>query len=116
MSLSCYCGDDYEWWYNPPNDYSYLDTKRSRKCCSCGERIAVGELQATFECWKFAEHEVERRIYGDDGMPLAAKHMCERCADLYYSLEALGYCITLGDDMRDLVAEYAELHQRRPQT
>lgn len=33
---------------------------------------------------------------------------------LYYSLEDLGYCIMLGDNMRALVAEYAELHKRRP--
>jgi hypothetical protein len=51
--------------------------------------------------------DVEASIFGDDALvPLADWWMCERCADLFYSLIELGFCVMLGDDMRDLVKEY----------
>ena len=113
MSLSCAC-PDWEgdgWYYFGPDDYTCLDTKRSRKCCSCGERIAVGELCGKFlrEC-NPEEDSIAQRIHGDE-MSLAPWWMCERCTDLYFSLEELGFCITLSDDMRQLVREYAEMNK-----
>lgn len=113
MSLSCYCGDDYDWYYTPADDYQKLDTKRSRKCVSCRDRIAVGATALRFECFGIAEPmSIKERIYGDGNeYPMPDKWMCERCADLYFSLYELGFCINLGiDDMRDLVKEYAEVY------
>jgi hypothetical protein len=46
----------------------------------------------------------------DNEIPLADKYMCEECGDLYYSLEALGFCLTLGTNMHDLVQEYHEVY------
>lgn len=112
MSLSCYCSDDGDWWYIPPNDYSTLATVRSRRCRSCEERIAPGDLCTRHECYRHWEHEIEERIYGDDGVPTADAYLCERCSDLYWSLDDLGYCYTMGDDLRELVREYAKMHAR----
>jgi len=119
MSLSCECDtDDCAWYFIGPEDaaenggYAPLATKRSRKCCSCKARIAVGDLSVRFTRFKYAEWgTVEANIYGEGGeVPLAEWYMCERCGDLYLSITELGYCIDLGrDDMREIVKEYAEM-------
>lgn len=115
MSLTCYC--DYEpdpgavsWIW--PDDYSTLSTARARKCCSCGERIAPGDLVAAYHRYKVPEYPIEIGIYGDDGDDgprRATWYHCERCADLCFSLLDLGFCLYIGDDMRGLVREYAEM-------
>ena len=117
MTLSCYC--DYDWpepgsvrWFWP-NDYSTLQTKRSRKCCSCGERIEGGATVAAYTRYKVPEFEIELSIYGeggDDGPPRATWYHCEECADLCFSLQELGFCLYIGDDMRSLVREYADTY------
>lgn len=108
--LSCYCGDDGDWWYIESDDYAPLATKRSRKCCSCKQRIDVGDLTLRLDCFRYAEHAVEINIYGDGGeVPMASRYLCERCADLHLSLTELGYCINCNDDRVDLVRQYAEM-------
>ena len=112
MSLSCECDydGDFDWYYDYPDDYAPLSTKRSRKCCSCKERIAVGDLSMRFTRWKNPAYDsIAEKIYGENGeMPIAAWFMCERCGDLYLSLVELGFCVTPEDDMRGLVRDYAE--------
>lgn len=105
MSIPCSCGDygDYEWWYEQ-QDQKPLETKRSRKCCSCGAKIPVGELATEFHRLRTPENEIEERIYGDE-IYMSSWYMCETCGDLYESIVELGYCVTLtkGENMRDLV-------------
>lgn len=55
-----------------------------------------------------ARSDIEERIYDGDQVPLAHKYMCEKCADLYFIFEDLGYCISLGDSMVDCLEEYHE--------
>jgi hypothetical protein len=46
MSLFCDSGYDHDgadWWWYQPADEAPLITKRSRKCCSCGEKVGVGD-------------------------------------------------------------------------
>lgn len=114
MGLMCSC--DYEaepgmvCWYGP-KDYAPLATKRSRKCCSCEARIAVGDLCCEVPRVKIPETEIECRIFGEEGeIPVSPKYMCERCADLAHSLDELGYCPQPWEDQRELVREYAEDH------
>lgn len=114
MGLSCSCDYDPEpgavLWYGP-EDYKPLSTPRARKCCSCGEKIAVGDTCCEVPRVKVPETDIECRIYGEDGeIPLAPKFMCERCADLSFSLEELGYCAQPFEDQRQLVADYADMH------
>lgn len=71
------------------------------KCRSCEQPIPAGATIATFEIVTYDDNGEEQ--YGED------EHMCEICADLYFSLDELGFCITLGDDMRELVRDYAEM-------
>lgn len=114
MSLSCSCpsADDLEQWWFCPGDYSVLTARRSRRCQSCGELIRPGDLVAKFERERIAQWGVEERIWGDAAIPMAPWYHCERCADLYFSLEELGFCVDPNDDMRELVKEYADLTRR----
>lgn len=116
MSLSCYCGDPYDgdWWYYGPDSYKPLRTKRARRCCSCHDLIQVGALAVEFERARAPRGHIEERIYGDDEVEIAPKWMCERCGDLYFSLDELGFCISLGDDMRALVRQYAAMRASSP--
>ena len=109
-SLSCYCDGDYEWYYEA-DDYAPLPTRRSRKCCSCGARIAVGDTAMRLACRRYAKDDIERNIYGDDpDVPMPSLYLCETCADLHLSLIELGYCVNATDDRRDLVRQYAAMH------
>ncbi len=114
MSLSCTCdfnGDG--WWYIPPDNYSELKTKKRQRCCSCKELIDKSALCGVFERYRLAKTDIEINIYGEEGdVRLANRYMCETCLDLYYSLDALGFCIYLnGDSMQSLVKEYAEAYE-----
>jgi ferredoxin len=116
MPLSCYCDDYGDWFHEPPDDYSTLDTKRCRKCASCRERIPVGALVLKMFRYHFPRDEIQQRIYGycdDAQIPMASRYLCERCGDLYLSLTELGYCLNLGEDMRELVRDYADIQRER---
>jgi len=61
------------------------------------------------ERWKIPEYEVEVAIYGEDGLvPRSNKFLCEECADLYFSLSELGFCVMPYENQKELVKEYAE--------
>lgn len=117
MGLACGCDND---WYPDPGDWFFsggtnkyvpLSTKRRKRCCSCKELINVGALAIQHPRSRVPDDDIEINIYGDDGeIPIAPDWMCERCSDLYLSLDELGYCVSPRDDMRDLVKEYAEGH------
>lgn len=111
MPLMCECDTDGEWWHIPPDDFAPLKTVRRKRCASCKELIEVGADAGCFGRWRYAQDEVELRIYGDDQeIEMAPKFMCEDCTGLYFSLTDLGFCLYLGEDMRDLVKQYAEVY------
>lgn len=113
MGLTCECGDfDSDWYWQDVSDYKPLNTKRSRKCCSCGDKIRPGDTCISFDRYRAPSERanyIEERIYGDE-VPLPDWFMCERCADLFNSLSELGFCIGLGQDMRELAREYAAVY------
>ncbi len=100
MSLSCECDyyDDYEYYFNPPKDFIKFEQKRRERCCSCSELIEISA-----DCGVFETYELDE--YGDKEIK-PDKFMCEGCAGLYFALEDLGFCMTLGDNMHNLVYEY----------
>ena len=118
MGLSCSCdyGDEYAWYYTAPDDYQELSTKRCRRCSSCKQRIAVGDLCAEFPRHREARHEVEIAIYGEgdiESIWLASYWLCETCADLWFSLDELGFkCVAPDEHMPTLVQEYAAMQWR----
>ena len=112
MSLSCSCGfdNDYAWYFFRPNDYSTFDSKRRKRCSSCNKLIDIGATIADFECYRSPRYEVEEKIYGDE-VPIANKTLCEECADIYFSLQELGFdCVTPDENMRELAKEYKETY------
>lgn len=117
MSLSCECAfdGDYDWYYEPPHDYTNLETKQRRRCCSCKTLINLGSTVAKFYRDRPPKDDIELNIYGEGGeVPLATWYMCEECADLYFSISELGFCINLGNEsMRYLAKQYHEAYQAR---
>ena len=106
MSLSCSCEyDDPEWWYESDDDFSVLATKRGRKCCSCKQRIAVGDEVLHFRRWRDAACDLEERIYGDE-IPMSAWYMCEKCGGLYMAVSDLNMCCDISEDMAAQIKEY----------
>lgn len=112
MTLSCSCGDDgdFEWWHDGGREVAPLATKRMRRCCSCKDRIAVGDDAKEFVRWRNPTNDVEWRIH-DDEVPMASWWMCDRCAGLHESLDGLGFCLVLGEDMREVAREYADMQR-----
>jgi hypothetical protein len=110
MSIHCDYGDygDFDWHWAKSSEELPLDTKRSRKCCSCKATIKVGELTTKVYRSRPPNNEIEERIYGDE-VPMSTWHLCETCGDLALSLDELDFCYSLGDQsLKDQIKEYRE--------
>jgi hypothetical protein len=114
LSLSCSC--DYDggdnWKYTPPKDYSTLATKRARRCCSCKEKISVGDMCGVFHRSRPPMGDIEERIYDGNDVDMSTWYMCEECTDQYFNLTALDFCIMLGGDdgnMKLLLKDYQQM-------
>lgn len=109
MGLTCadYAdGGDGEWWFESNFNLYPLNTKRDRKCCSCGGHIKVGEQCAIVHRSRSPKNDIEERIYSDM-VPMATWYLCETCDDLAVSLDELGFCFSLGDEpIADQIKEY----------
>lgn len=99
--LSCSCSDDYESWYIPADDFAPLNTVRSRKCASCGERIPVGALALRLWGYRQPRGDYEESRFGDE-VPIADLFYCEECGEIDMNLRELGYCLNVGDKREDL--------------
>lgn len=114
MGLTCGCDFDYEPGMKvayTPDNYEEFNGKRRQRCISCNELISIGDTAARVKRFRVPEHDVEINIYGDDGeIPIADKWMCERCADICFSLDDLGYCVNPHDNMMELLDEYADTY------
>ena len=106
--LSCNCDyDDYAWMASHDEDFSTLDTKRGRKCLSCGEWLPVGSAVLRFSQWRDPRSDYEERRFGCE-VPMPDIYYCEECGGLYLSLSDAGLCVTIGD-MRKAIREYWEM-------
>ena len=112
MGLTCSC-PEWEgegWGYWGPDDYTTLQTKRRRRCCSCKKFIDIGAICTEFTRYRYPRTDMEAKIYGEEAeLPLASWYMCEECSDLFFSFEGLGFCVMLGgDSMQELLRAYVE--------
>lgn len=109
MSLVCtheyYDGDNFDWWWYSPDDEVPLATKRSRKCCSCGRKINVGDMARRVRRYRSATEWESIRGLGDE-VQIADWYLCETCGDLAYSLAELGFCYTLDESLQQQIDEY----------
>lgn len=110
--LSCrsLCDDDSgdNWYYYYPDDFSIFKRQRRKRCCSCNRLIGDGEQCVIFNRYRPARPDIEERIRGDE-ISLADFFMCEKCGEIYFNLSELGYCISLGSSMQDMLSEYQEM-------
>lgn len=127
MSLTCGCDDsdadwyyqDADWYYQVERDFSVLQTKQARKCCSCKTRLAPGAEMVRVARHRPPKNAVEERIYGEehDAVPLADWFLCEACGGLVWAVQDLGFCFDIGSNIAQQVREYmeaeAEYAQRR---
>jgi len=112
MSLFCETDGDYgdpDWWWYQPADEAPLATKRSRKCCSCGQKVGVGETARKVRRYRQATEWEETRGLGDE-VQLADWYLCEACGDLADSIAELGFCFHLGggERLKQQIDEYRE--------
>jgi predicted RNA-binding Zn-ribbon protein involved in translation (DUF1610 family) len=110
MSISCDCyydGDKYDGYYYVPDDFTTLETKRRKKCISCKRLMNDGDVCVKFHCARAARCEYEENRFGEE-VQLAPVYMCEECGEIFLNLSAYGYCIELGDDMRECLQEHWE--------
>jgi hypothetical protein len=109
MPLSCSCGeDDGEgiYWYED-EDFAPLDAKRAQRCSSCKSLVKIGEECLTFKRFRFARDDVEIKIYGEDTeIDLAPHHHCAKCGEQYLNLTALGYCVSIDEDVFEVLSQY----------
>jgi predicted RNA-binding Zn-ribbon protein involved in translation (DUF1610 family) len=107
MSLSCSCGDygDADWWWDLAGDFSILDTKRSRRCTSCGAKLKPGDEVVTVFRWRGPNNDIEERIHGDE-VELANAYLCETCGGLHWAVRDLGMCSSLENDIAAQIREY----------
>lgn len=112
LSCTCYDNDDAAWYWWRPDDFTILNTKRSRVCCSCKQPVLVGSECLEFTRTRRPRNDIEERIYGDDieAVPLAPWYMCESCGEQYLNLSEYGYCVNPNDNMHDLLAEHRNMH------
>lgn len=94
LSCSCYHDGSYEWYYWAPEDFTTLKTARRKRCLSCGELINVGATCVAINRFRDPSNEIEERIHGME-VPLADKHMCEKCGEIFLNLIHHGYCVTM---------------------
>ncbi len=102
MGISCSCDydGDWDWWYSTGESVKPLDTKRGRICCSCKERIDVGDLALKIRVWRNPENDIEERIYGDE-VPLADKYMCQDCGLTALFVERKNACFDITENIQD---------------
>ena len=119
MSLSCSCDSDgADWYYEHSGDFAVLDTKRSRKCCSCGNKVAPGDTVLRLWRWRTPSDRcdfIEESIYGDE-VPLAPWFMCETCGGLFLSVDELGMCCDINENIANQIKDYRseeEAHRAR---
>lgn len=112
MGLSCSCpewdGDPDSWCWFEANDFEKFNAKKRKRCCSCKNLVDINTDVLKFYRMRSAKTEIEERICGGE-IWLAPLIMCEQCGEIYLNLQAIGYCLTPTDDMRECLSEYHEL-------
>ncbi len=110
MSLYCPIDNDggFDWWWHAPADEAPLATKRSRKCCSCGTKVGVGDTARKIARYRPATEFEEMRGIACDEVPMSDWYLCETCGDLADSIAELGFCYELGgrQSLLQQIAEY----------
>jgi len=119
MPLTCQCDDDDFGsgpWYWMPSTPDYIRApvlRRRKRCKSCGKFINPGDDCTNHPRFTYPRTEVEAKILGTNGcedwyaeIPLAPTTLCERCSDIFFSLQERGFCVYPCEDMLLLLSDY----------
>jgi len=109
MMLSCSCAyDDGGWYYYSTDKFNTLNSTRRKRCCSCNELIDIGSQCVEFDRYRSPYSDIEERIWGDE-VGLASWYMCEKCGEIYLNLSSIGYCIMLGNNIKEDLEDYWDI-------
>ena len=116
--LSCSCpeyepDEPGEWWYFYPDDLTKFEGKRRKRCKSCHALIDLGSDCLEFKRERNPWTELEEDICGQE-IPIASYFFCERCAEIYLNLTAVGYCFGPTENMEHALEEYWDLTGFKP--
>ena len=109
MSLSCFCGDDYDWFFKVEEEERIAVT--GFKCYGCCKRKPAGEHVRRVEKYHF-EYDEDDFYYGEgEEVVDGYERLCEECSGLHDSLVELGFCLTADwGFIRDAMRDYRELY------
>lgn len=108
--LPCDCVvDAFDWYYEPPNDFSVFDRMISKRCVSCHEKmIKFGDCCLIFKRWRYPKDWIEENIYYDC-VPIASYYMCGSCGEIFLNLHEIGYCLDIEIPMAEYLESYHEM-------
>lgn len=106
MGISCDCDGDYDWWFEPADDFSAMPRRTRRcRCASCKKLLDAGAVTLALKCTRQPRDYIEEEIYGGE-VPLATKYLCERCGEILLNLLAAGLCVSIGGNLENDLREY----------
>lgn len=113
MGLSCECFDNEDstlGWYENPGDFSTI--KETDICSSCDQKIDVGDIVIRIDGYRHPNEDEQKEwaIADDHEIPLDPIYLCEKCGDIYFSLNELGFCMSPHDSMSEILHEYHETY------
>lgn len=115
MAISCYCGDDFDFYFSIPDDFSLMPKfARRRRCASCKKLIDAEAVVLKLDSSRQPRCDFEENFYGDE-VPLAPKFLCERCGEILMNLHAAGLCVTLDDNLENDLRKYWDMTGFDPQ-
>jgi len=95
-----------------PAEHVYEKIRRTR-CRSCKKVIKKDDLCYVSARYRVPKNDIEERIYGSE-IRLADWYLCEGCGDIYLNLTDIGYCIDIGKNMKNELAEYWKITGFKP--
>jgi hypothetical protein len=121
MTLSCDCDVDFDpsdvaWYWMGHSAWKPMPVfERRKRCVSCNKFINIGEDVFEYPRKRATRCDLEERLYDEEGVPLASYWACEICSGLLMAVEDLGFCYTLGDNIKDSIAEYRKAEREAEQ-
>lgn len=107
--LSCECNfdDGCDWYWQEPDDYSEYKKLRATKCCACKTRIKYGDTVIIINRTRPATEWEYVNLFIEE-VCIARHYSCEKFADMYFNLKALGFCADPYMSYKQAINEYQE--------
>lgn len=104
-----FCPEPGDTYIHSISDYKPAQfTGYRKRCKNCRTQIDKLALCVEVHRVKVPDTDVECAIYGEEGeIPRASWWLCESCADIFFSLEELGYCVPIGE-IKATLKEYQQ--------